>query len=144
VIILDTNILSALMRSTPDAVVVEWLDNQPTESVWTTAVTVFEIWTGITLLDNSQRREGLTASFQTVLTDFLDGRVLPFDEAAAHYGGVLAAQRQRAGKVAEIRDVQIAAIALARRGTVATRNARHFRWPTVKVVNPWDGVREKG
>lgn len=138
-IILDTNVLSAVMRSTPDAVVVEWLDSQPTESVWTTAVTVFEIWTGITLLDDSARRDALLTSFETLLTDLLDGRVLPFDEAAAQHGGVLAAQRQRAGRVAEIRDVQIAAIALTRRATVATRNVRHFQWPSVKVVNPWDG-----
>lgn len=137
-IILDTNVLSALMRSKPDVPVVEWLDAQPAESVWTTAVTVFEIWTGISLLDPGQRRDTLHTLFTGLLAEVLDGRVLPFDERAAHEAGALAAARQRAGKVAEIRDVQIAGVALARRATVATRNVRHFVWPEVDVVNPWD------
>jgi len=138
VIILDTNVLSALMRSEPDVAVVEWLDEQPAESVWTTAVTVFEIWTGISLLDSGPRKDTLHTLFAALLTELLDGRVLAFDERAAREAGALAAARQRAGRVAEIRDVQIAGVALARKATVATRNVRHFVWPEVDVVNPWD------
>lgn len=137
-IIVDTNVLSALMRSEPDAVVVDWLDRQSAESVWTTAVTVFEVWTGIGLLEPGRRRDSFTAVFGELLTDVLDGRVLSFDEAAARHAGALAAARQRQGRVAEIRDVQIAGIALSRRATVATGNVRHFEWSQVNVVNPWE------
>lgn len=137
-IILDTNVLSALMRSEPDAVVVDWLDGQAAESVWTTAVTVFEVWTGIALLEPGRRRDSLTAIFAELLTDILDGRVLSFDTAAARHAGALAAARQRKGRVAEIRDVQIAGIALSRKAIVATGNVRHFVWPQVNVLNPWE------
>ena len=141
-IILDTNVLSALMRPRPDEVVVRWLDGQAAESVWTTAVTVFELWAGITLLEDQARKVALTASMDELLVGVLDGRVLPFDDAAARHGGELTAQRQRAGRIAEIRDVQIAGICMARNATVATRNIRHFHWPGVRVVNPWDADSE--
>ena len=137
-IVLDTNVLSALMRDTPDPAVVEWLDNQPAESIWTTSVTVFEIRTGIELLTPSRRRKRLDAIFSQLLDQDLDGRVQPFDLTAAITAGTIAATRQRTGRAVEIRDVQIAAIAASRHATVATRNTRHFDGTGVAVVNPWD------
>ncbi len=134
-IILDTNVLSALMRDEPDPAVVTWLDAQPTESIWTTAITVFEVRTGLALLDPSRRRQRLESAFEQLLAGDLDGRVLAFDTAAA--SGTLVAQRQRAGRSMEIRDAQIAGISIARKATLATRNVRHFKDLGVRLVDPW-------
>lgn len=136
-IALDTNVLSALMRGEPDAAVVEWLDGQPAESIWTTAVTVFEIRTGIDLLAPSRRRRRLESAFERLLAEKLDGRVLSFDTTAADAAGTLVARQHRAGRTLEIRDAQIAGIALARRATVATGNIRHFAELGVRLVDPW-------
>jgi predicted nucleic acid-binding protein len=137
VILLDTTVLSALMRSEPEAIVVDWLDAQPAESIWTTSVTVLEIRTGLELLPSSRRRRHLEAAFQRVLDEDLDQRVLAFDVAAADVAGALVARRQRVGKAVEIRDAQIAGVALARRAAVATRNVRHFTDLGVRVIDPW-------
>jgi len=137
-ILLDTNVLSALMRDTPDPVVVQWLDNQPTESIWTTSVTVFEIRTGIELLVPSRRRRRLADMFTQLLAEDLDGRVQSFDLTAALAAGTIAASRQRRGQSVEIRDVQIAGIAASRHATVATRNTPHFDGAGIELVNPWN------
>ena len=137
VIILDTNVLSALMRTNPDAVVVAWLDRQPADSVWLTSITVFEARFGLALLPKSRRRSGLERALDRVLTEDLSNRVIDFDSIAAATAAQLAADRQRAGRVADLRDTMIAGIAQARRATVATRNTRHFRGLDVPVVDPW-------
>ncbi|MDA8343132.1 MAG: type II toxin-antitoxin system VapC family toxin [Actinomycetota bacterium] len=136
-ILLDTNVLSALMRSEPETVVVDWLDAQPSESIWTTSVTVFEIRTGLELLTPSRRRRHLEAAFDRVLNEDLDQRVLSFDVAAAVAAGEVVARNQRVGKAVEVRDAQIAGIALARKAPVATRNIRHFKDLGVRLVDPW-------
>ena len=139
-ILLDTNVFSALMRSEPEAIVVDWLDAQPSESIWTTSVTVFEIRTGLELLPSSRRRRHLEAAFERVLNEDLDQRVLAFDVAASDAAGALVARRQRAGKAVEIRDAQIAGIALARKAPVATRNVRHFTDLGVRLIDPWSSA----
>ncbi|MGP0078369.1 type II toxin-antitoxin system VapC family toxin [Mycobacterium sp.] len=136
-ILLDTNVLSALMRREPDRTVVAWLDNQPGESIWTTTITILEVRTGIELLEQGRRRRQLEQAFGEVLTEDLGGRVQPFDQPAALAAASIAAARQRAGRPVEIRDVQIAGIATARRATLATRNTRHFDAVGVNVVDPW-------
>ena len=136
-ILLDTNVLSALMQSRPDPIVVAWLDAQAPESVWTTAVSVFEIRLGIELLAPSRRRRTLEVAFDGMLRDDLNGRVAPFDSEAAEAAAELAARRQRRGRPVDLRDTQIAGIALARRAALATRNVRHFDGLTVSVVSPW-------
>jgi toxin FitB len=137
VILLDTNVLSGLMRRDPDAALVAWLDQQPAESVWTTSITVFEIRTGLELLEPGQRRRGLEQAFEELLADELEGRVQSFDHTAALSAGSIASSRQRAGRTLEIRDVQIAGIAVARKATLATGNARHFQDLGVVLVDPW-------
>ncbi len=136
-IILDTNVLSTLMGDEPGPAVVTWLDTQPTESVWTTAITIFEVRTGLELLDASRRRQRLESAFEQLLARDLDGRVLAFDTAAADASGTLVAKRQRVGRSIEIRDAQIAGISLARKATLATRNVRHFKDLGVRLVDPW-------
>jgi predicted nucleic acid-binding protein len=137
VIVLDTNVLSALMRTKPDADVVEWLDRQPADSIWVTSITVFEARFGLSLLTKGRRRSSLERAFNRVLIEDLASRVLNLDEMAASAAGELAAERQRAGRVVDLRDTLIAGIAQARRATIATRNTRHFEGLDVPVVNPW-------
>jgi toxin FitB len=137
VILLDTNVLSALMQREPDQIVVSWLDEQPSESVWTTSITVYEVRMGLDLLAKGRRRSRLEQEFERLLVEDLDGRVQLFDRAAADAAGTIAASRQRAGRTVEIRDVQIAGITSARKATLATRNVRHFEGLGINLVDPW-------
>ncbi len=136
-IILDTNVLSALMRTEPDPPVVAWLDRQPAESIWITSITVFEARLGLALLPAGRRRRTLETAFTRLLEDDLENRVLDFDLGAASSAAVLAAERQRAGRPADMRDTQIAGIAVSRHATLATRNVRHFSDLKVPVIDPW-------
>ncbi len=143
-IILDTNVLSALMRDVPDAEVVRWLDDQPAESIWITAITVFEARLGLALLPRGRRRQSLEAAFAKLLDEDLENRVLDFDRTSAVEAATLAATRQKAGRPVDMRDTQIAGIALARRATLATRNVRHFQDLDVAVIDPWEHRGSKG
>jgi hypothetical protein len=136
-IVLDTNVLSALMRTNPEIVVVAWLDRQPADSVWLTSITVFEARFGLALLPKGRRRSGLERAFDRVLTEDLSNRILALDEMAAATAAQLAAERQRSGRPVDLRDTLIAGIAQSRRATIATRNARHFEGLDVPVVDPW-------
>jgi toxin FitB len=137
-IILDTNVLSALMRQVPDQNVVTWLDQQPRTSVWTTSVTVFEVWFGLQILAVGKRRTLLTNAFAELLAR-MGQRVLTFDVAAARQAGDLMASRNRKGRPGDLRDTMIAGIALAQHAKLATRNAAHFEDTSVPLVNPWTG-----
>jgi predicted nucleic acid-binding protein len=136
VIVLDTNVLSALMRTTPDAVVVEWLDRQPADSIWVTSITAFEARFGLALLPKGKRRSRLERAFDRVVTEDLSRRVLSLDEMATVTAGQLAAERQRSGRVVDLRDTLTAGIAQAWRATIATRNTRDFEGLNVPVVDP--------
>ena len=133
-IILDTNVLGALMRSVPDATVVRWLDLQPAESVWITSITLFEARFGLALLPPGRRLE---SEFDRLLREALENRVLDFDAGAATEAALLAAARQKSGLSVDMRDTQIAGIALARHATLATRNVRHFADLEISIVDPW-------
>ena len=140
-IVLDTNVLSALMRKAPEPPVVAWLDRQPPESVWISSITLFEARLGLALLPSGRRRQALETAFARLLEEDLQNRVLDFDSAAATEAASLAAERQKAGRPVDMRDTQIAGIALARRATLATRNVRHFRDLKVPVVDPWKAMQ---
>jgi predicted nucleic acid-binding protein len=135
-IILDTNVLSALMRQTPDRDVVAWLDRQPRTSVWTTSVTILEVGFGLQILPAGKRRSLLIQAFEAVL-DTVGKRVAPFDAAAAQQAGDLMASRQKKGRPVELRDTMTAGIVLSRHATLATRNTAHFEDISASVVNPW-------
>ena len=136
-IILDTNVLSALMRTVPETLVVAWLDHQPAESVWVTSITLFEARLGLGLLPSGRRRQTLETAFARLLKEDLENRVLDFDGAAAIEAASLAAARQKNGRPVDMRDTQIAGIAIARRATLATRNVRHFADLKISIVDPW-------
>jgi toxin FitB len=137
-IVIDTNVLSALMREVPERPVVEWLDRQAAESIWITSITLFEARLGLALLPKGRRRKALESAFDKLLVEDLEGRVLDFDQPAAEVAAQLAAGRQRAGHTIDVRDTQIAGIVIARRAELATRNVRHFSDLDVDVINPWD------
>jgi len=137
-IMLDTNVLSALMQQQPDPQVVAWLDDQPAESIWLNSITLFEARYGLALLASGQRKNMLQVRFEELLQDDLQNRVLLFDANAATQAAQLAADRKARGRPVDMRDTFIAGIALARRATLATRNMRHFDDLSVPVVNPWE------
>lgn len=136
-ILLDTNVLSALMRDQPDAAVVGWLDTQAPDRVWTTAVNAFEVRFGLARMAEGRKRRALEAAFEGLLRDDLGGRVAPLDRTAAEVAGLLAARREAAGRTVDVRDTLIGGIALARRMMVATRNVRHFDDLETGVLDPW-------
>jgi predicted nucleic acid-binding protein len=137
-IILDTNVLSALMLQAPDPVVVGWLDHQPRTSIWTTSVTVLEVRFGLQIMPAGKRRSSLVLAFEEVL-DRMSHRVAPFDVAAAQQAGDLMASRDKKGRPGDLRDRMIAGIALAQNAALATRNTAHFDDLPVALINPWSG-----
>ena len=137
-IVLDTNVISELMRPTPNPAVVAWLDRQPTQSVWTASICVFEIRMGLKRLPDGRRSRELETRFQQVLQEDLAGRVLDLDTSAAFASADIAAKIQPQGKPIELRDLLIAGTVAARRGTLATRNTKHFVHTEVSLINPWE------
>lgn len=137
-ILLDTNVLSALMRQVPDAAVIQWLDRQPRHSVWTTSITVFEIRFGLQVMTTGKRKTFLIAAFERLLNQMIEQRIAYFDTAAAQQAADLMAVRQKQGRSGDIRDTMIAGIALASHATLATRNVKHFEDIASSVMNPWD------
>jgi len=135
-IILDTNVLSAVMRQTPDPSVIDWLDRQARSSVWTTSVTVFEVRLGLRILAAGRRRTLLTEAFEELLAR-IGQRVATFDGAAAEQASDLMATRHKRGRPGDLRDTMIAGIALAQQATLATRNTAHFEDTGIRLVNPW-------
>jgi predicted nucleic acid-binding protein len=126
------------MRDEPEAVVVRWLDEQPSDAIWITSITLFEIRLGLSLLPDGRRRRRLETAFIHLLEEDLDNRVLDFGSSAAAQAAALAATKQKAGRPVEVRDTLIAGIALAHRATLATRNLlRHFEGLEIPVVSPW-------
>jgi hypothetical protein len=139
-LVLDTNVISEMLRPVPDATVSAWLDSQPTAGVFTTVITQAEIKYGIALLPKGQRQSALlTAAILIFESDFA-GRVLPFDPDAAEIYAHIAATRRLAGKPISFADAQIAAITLSRGGRLATRNVRDFAECGIDLINPWDST----
>jgi hypothetical protein len=136
-IILDTNVLSALMREAPDRQVITWMDRQPRTSVWTTSVTILEIRFGLQVMPLGRRRAKLIEAFETVLADKIERRIAPFDTSAAQFAADLMAVRHKQGRPRDLRDTLIAGIVLASKATLATRNTSHFEDLPVPVINPW-------
>src|SRR5690242_20676696 len=116
-IILDTNVLSELMKQTPEPRIVAWLDGCAADSVWTTAITVFEIHHGLGIMADGKKRRALEAAFAEVLQVELGGRVLDFDSTAAREAATIAVTLRAAGTPVEVRDVLIAGIVAARAGS---------------------------
>jgi predicted nucleic acid-binding protein len=136
-IILDTDVLSAAIRQTPDRQIVDWFDRQPVASLCITTITLFEIRSGIEQTGDRSKRLSLDAAFELALGELLEGRVLPFDEPAARVAADLHGARRRGGITIGAADTQIAGIAVSRGHALATRNVRHFPNLSVPVIDPW-------
>ena len=136
-IVLDTNVISALMRREPEEPVVKWLDAQPAASVWITAITVMEIRFGLQTMPKGRRQDALISAFEMMLKSMIEGRIASFDAEAGIQAAELMAQRKHKGRPAEVRDTMIAGIVLANRAALATRNTQHFEDLPVTVINPW-------
>src|SRR5437763_4264082 len=106
-IVLDTNVLSALMRRPPDTGVVEWLDKQPRTSIWTTSITILEIRYGLHILPIGKRRSALLQAFERVIVEKIENRVAPFDTAAAQQSGALMAVPHKKGRQCDLRETTI-------------------------------------
>ncbi|MGH6898272.1 MAG: type II toxin-antitoxin system VapC family toxin [Geminicoccaceae bacterium] len=136
-IVLDTNVLSEMMRPAPDSTVAAWISARPASSLFTTTVTQAEILYGLGLLPSGKRRAGLEAAVGEMFATDFAGRVLPFDQAAAQAYAEIALARRRAGRPITQFDAQIAAIARSRDAGVATRNVADFEGCGIGVIDPW-------
>ncbi len=136
-IVVDTNVLSELMRASPAEPVVRWMAAQPARAVYTTTITQAEILYGILSLPSGKKRDAIRAAAEAMFATEFDGRILSFDTAAASAYARIAADRRRAGKPISHFDAQIAAIVLSERAELATRNVADFEGCGIRVTNPW-------
>jgi predicted nucleic acid-binding protein len=137
VIILDTNVVSELMKPAPAASVVRWAAAQPASGLYTTSITQAEILHGVMLLPAGRRRKTFESAAEAMFQEDFAGRVLPFGSDAARPYADIAAGRRRAGRPISHFDAQIAAIALCNGAAIATRNVADFEGCGVKIINPW-------
>lgn len=137
-ILLDTNVLSELMKPAPDAAVVRWVEAAPSASLYTSSVAQAEILHGILLLAKGKRRDAFVGAAEAMFTHDFRGRIMPFGSDAAIAYAQIAAARSRAGRPISQFDAQIAAIARANGAPLATRNTRDFQGCGIELVNPWD------
>ncbi len=139
-IILDTNVISEIMRTAPDPAVLDWLRARPVIDMATTTINTAEIRYGFARLPFGARRSALDAKFHGFVVRGFENRVFDFDGLAAEAYGDLVVMRERAGRRLEGFDGLIAAIALSRGLDVATRNVDDFQGCGVTVESPWDVV----
>ncbi len=139
-VVIDTNVVSELMRAEPSAEVLDWMDDRQPRELYVTAITEAEVRTGIALLPEGRRRRGLAEACERAFGSLFAGRVLPFDSDAARAYAEIAAARRVLRRAVSLADGQIAAIARSRRMAVATRNIRDFQDMGIGVLDPWDGA----
>lgn len=136
-IVLDTNVVSELMRRRPDKGVVRWVDAEDPRTLAIAAVTAAELLHGVARLPRGARARRLAAAIDGMLLEEFEGRVLSFDGAAAVHYGELVAARERDGRPIAVADAQIAAICRHHDAPLATRNVRDFDGTGIRVLDPW-------
>ena len=136
-VLLDTNVVSELIRKMPDPAVEAWAAGHALEELFFSAVGEAELRYGAAILPAGHRRATLISDIEAMLRDAFDDRVLPFDSGAARAYADIAAMRRSVGRRMPPADCQIAAIARSRDMAVATRNVRDFDDIDIEVVNPW-------
>lgn len=139
-VVLDTNVLSELMRPAPDPVIASWVAERATSSMHLTAVSEAELRFGLAIMPPGRRRDGLAKGLERMLQTGFANRVLPFDGAAASAYAEIAATRRAMGRPMQVADCQIAAIARSQGMAVATRNVRDFADTGIDVIDPWQGM----
>lgn len=137
-IVLDTNVLSEMLKPTPEPTVIKWLRDQPSPSLFTTAVTRGEILYGIRVLPDGKRRQALWDAAVPMFNEDFAGRVLSFDNDAADAYADIGASRRAAGRPISQFDAMIAAMVRSRGASLATRNVKDFEECGIEVLNPWE------
>ena len=138
-ILLDTNVVSEVMKTRPAEAVVVWLNGQDSQKLYVSAITIGEIAYGLRILPDGKRRTGLRERFERFVDLAFDQRVLDYDEAAARIYGELMGDRKELGLPMSVPDGQIAAIARRDHLSVATRNVPDFENCGIEVINPFEG-----
>ena len=136
-IIIDTNVLSELMRPTPTQSVINWFDQTNASELYTTAITYAEINFGLAILPAGKRRNTLQKIFESIFLDYFNNKVLAFDYKASKLYGPMAALYQQAGKAVGQADIQIACIAKQHNSSLSTRNSSDFELSNIKLINPF-------
>ena len=136
-IVLDTNVISELMRPAPNRQVVDWVNAQPATSLYLTSITQAEILHGVLLLPKGKRREAIAAAAAEVFAQDFRSRILSFDGAAAVLYANIVVHRRRLGQPVSAFDAQIAAVARSNSAELATRNTDDFVGCGVALINPW-------
>lgn len=137
-ILLDTNIISEMMKKNPTNKVITWIDRQEVTELFISTITIAEIAYGINALPKGVRRRSIEEAFFKTIDGAFKHRILSFDEAAAHIYGKIMGMRKSLGKPLSVLDGQIAAIALTQEATVATRNIRDFSDCELSLINPFE------
>ena len=135
--VLDTNVVSELMRNSPNSAVLAWVDSRLTSALYVTAITEAEIRTGVALLPGGARQRGLSAAADRAFGALFAGRVLPFDSEAARMYAVIVSGRRASGSPISQADCQIAAIARSVGASVVTRDVGGFEGCGIEVIDPW-------
>ncbi|HUI41678.1 MAG TPA: type II toxin-antitoxin system VapC family toxin [Terriglobia bacterium] len=143
-IILDTDVLSEVMKAAPSPQVIQWLAQYPSPRLFTTTITQAEILYGVGLLPKGKKRTALESAVEAIFAEEFEGRILPFDSEAARAFARIASARRATGRPVTQFDTQIAAIAYARGAAVATRNSIDFEGCGIAVLNPWGDEAQRG
>lgn len=136
-ILLDTNVISEILRPLPDARVLDWLKSYPKAEFWTTSIVIAEMLTGIERMPAGRKQSGLRDEVNGLIEEDFNGQILFFDLTSARAYAQIFSKRQRCGRPISQLDAQIAAIALTHRATLATRNERDFEDCEIQIINPW-------
>jgi predicted nucleic acid-binding protein len=137
-ILLDTNVISEPLRRGPEVHVIEWIDAQPLETLYLSAITVAELRAGVAMLPSGRRRKSLHESLEKQIIPLFAGRVRPFDLGCTQAYSELMAKARKAGLAIAMADGYIAAVAATNGFTVATRDSSPFEAADVDVINPWE------
>lgn len=139
-IVIDTNVISEVMRAQPSGVVINWLNDQVTESLYISTITIAEIGYGFRALPGGQRRRLLEQKFEQFIAQSFRMRMLGFDELSARAYSELMGYRKEMGRPMSIVDGQIAAIAKVNNYAIATRNIKDFEYVGIELIDPFAGL----
>jgi hypothetical protein len=137
VILLDTDVVEAVMQARPDPAVVRWLDRQPARTVWLPVVVVFDLRCLAASDPDAGRRDRLQAGLEVLLEQLFADRIVPLDGAAVREAGALAARRRALGRPVDLRDALVAGTALARGALLATGRGERFRGAAIGLIDPF-------